>query len=645
MLKSRMEFVDVVFPLNLGPLTYKCPEHLRERAVPGMLVSAPLKNKTINGIISGKSSPSALCPMSSIRYISDIHGESPLLSPPLLKLLTWMSDYYIANMGIVLKNMLPAEAFKKVKARKKQHLEFSVRRSEQSLEQLQEVDEEALVKINESVSKKEYKTFLLHAPTSLYEISFLTKILQSHKGVIILVPEIVYVNHTAPLIREIAGERLCILHSGLSRGERSDTCGKIFSGQCSIVLGTRTALFAPLKNVSLIVVMQEHSSSYKPEEALRYNGRDIAVMRGYLEKATVVLSSICPSIESIYNAKRNKYILMRPDVVIRRPTIKIVDMHCEKQISPNLSKTVVDAAMSSIRKNERIMFVINRKGYSMLTCSECDYTETCDKCGIPLVFHKDDKSLRCHYCGFKSLPPDKCKRCGSFNVKLMGAGIQRIEEDIKRYLNIEPVRLDSDRIKRKIKPDELSEIIKEGNMVLGTKLLTGRLHGAGEFGMAAVLNADIYLNLPDFRSIEKAYQEISVIADKIKPGGRLYIQTRMPGNYLFSFVKNNDYYAFCEDELSRRKAVVYPPYSKLAIITFTGMDYDENKIRDTVKRLLANDEGLEILGPSSFSRRGKTEHIILLKSASKSRLHSSVKEFLSLFEGHKNLKVGIAIDP
>jgi len=636
-----MEFIDVIFPLNLGPLTYKCPVHLIDKAHPGMLVSAPLKNQTAKGIILSKSSPSTRYTLPAVRYISEIHGESPLLEPPLLKLLDWMADYYLANKGLVLKNILPKEAFKKVRSRGTCKPE---KIKEKAFDPL-DIDENTLCRIKESSSKKEYKTFLLHAPTSLYEVSFLIKILQLHKNAIILLPEITYINHIAPFIREeIAGERLCIIHSGLSKGQRSDAIEKILSGECSVVLGTRTAIFAPLKKVSLIAVMQEHSSSYKTEDGLRYNARDSAVMRGYLEKATVVLSSICPSIESIYNVKRNKYVLLMPDTVIRRPMIKVVNMHHEKQSSPDLSRIVIDATTSSIKKNERIMFVINRKGYSMLICKECNYTETCDKCNIPLIFHKDDKSLRCHYCGFRSSPPDKCKRCGSFDVELIGTGIQRTEENIKKLFNINPVRLDSDSIKKKARPDDLSEIIKGGKIILGTKLLTKRLY-VQEFGMAAVLNVDIYLNQPDFRSAEKTYQEMSSIADKIKPDGRLFIQTRIPQNYFFKFIKNYDYPAFCEEELSRRKAISYPPFSRLAIITFRGRGYDDDKVRTTIKRLLTDNEDLEVLGPSSSIKKGQIEYNLLLKTTLKNKLHSFAKEILRLFGGYKNLKVSIAIDP
>ncbi len=629
-----MEFIDVLFPINLGPLTYRCPLHLIDRAIPGMLVSAPLKKKITKGLILGRST----CPATNeIKDIIEIHGESPLIGEPLLQLLDWMADYYLASKGLVLKNMLPGEAFIRVKPRKgssrqKIHPDIS----------LLDVDEKILSGIKASISEKEYRTFLIHAPTSSHELSCLMKIVEWHKGVIILVPEIAHINHIVPVIRELAGERLCILHGRLSKGRRSEAIEKILSGEGNIVLGTRSAIFAPLKSVSMIAVMHEHNSSYKQEDGLRYNGRDIAVMRGYLEKSTVVLSSICPSIESFYNAKRGKYTLIRPDISVKRPRIKIVDLRHEKRLGPNLSKTVIDASAACIKKDERAMFLINRRGYSMLQCRDCSHIETCQKCNIPLIFHKEDKSLRCHYCGSISTVSDICRRCSSFSIELIGGGTQRIEEDIKKLLGIEPVRLDSDKIRKKVELEGIHEMIRAEAIIIGTKLLTKRIFETGEFAMAAVLNTDMNLHLPDFRSTEKTYHELLSVSEKIRSDGKLFIQTWMPQNYLFRFIKNYDYSGFCDEELARRKKMSYPPYSKLAIITFKGRDYDDEKVRGVVKRMA----DLEILGPSlSFSKKGQKEYTLLLKTPSKKKLHSAVMEFLKMFEGYKDLKVSVAIDP
>ncbi len=645
-----MELVDIIFPLNLKPLTYKCPPHLLHKARAGMLVSAPLKKQITKGIVLGKSSrPES----EGIKLISDIYGESPLLTPALLKLLDWMAEYYISNKGLVLKTMLPKEAFKRVKSRTKKLSAVSCQLSEQMLKQLYKIDRNMLSNIYESISKKEYRTFLLHAPASLYEISFVSKILEQAKSAIILVPEIVHISHVLPFIKETAGERLCALHSGLSSGERSETMEKIISGQCNVVLGTRMAVFAPLKNVSLISVMHEHSSSYRTEEGLRFNARDVAVMRGYLEKAAVVLSSVCPPIESVYNSNRGKYTLISPDVYSQshrleteHPKIRILNMRNERQPAPNLSKTVINEALSSIRKNEKIMFVINRKGYSMLTCKECGCTETCGKCSIPLMFYKGDKSLRCHYCGAISGSPEKCRRCGGFSLEPTGSGIERVEENIKKVFDIEPLRIDSNMLKRKRIPEDLSDITEGKPIILGTKLLTKRLHSSEKLGMAAVLNADSYLNQPDFRSAERTFHEMYGIADKIKPGGSLFIQTRMPQNYIFRHLKNYDYASFCDEELEKRKEMLYPPFSKLALITFNGRDCDAVRTEKAIREILSGNKALEVLGPSVMpTKKGGKEYSLLFKAVSKKNLHSSVKRFLELLGSYKCLNVKIAIDP
>lgn len=637
-LKSDMELFDVVFPQNIKPLTYRCPVQLIEKIKPGMFVSAPLKNKLTQGLILNKSQTSVT---EHIKDIHDVHGESPVFEPPMLELLSWMSDYYLASKGLILKNMLPREAFKKVRTRKSIKAEKEKNKSFDLLE----IHEDVMGRVKQNIATREYKTFLLHAPSSLYEISFLAKILAQDKSSIILVPEIIHIDAIAPILQGRAGERLCIMHSGLSKGQRSEVIEKIISGRCNIVLGTRSAVFAPLRNVSLIAVLNEHSDSYRQEEGLRYNARDIAVMRGFLEKATVVLSSVCPAIESFYNVRRNKYELIKTDINIQKPLIRIVDVRTERRPVAGFSKAVLDSAKSCIKNNEQAMFVINKRGHSSLLCTECNHIEKCNKCEVPLVFHANDKSLRCHYCGYKSSTPDTCKRCGGFKLELIGKGIQRVEEDLKKILGITPVRLDSDVIKKKAGADDLSEVIKGEAIILGTKLMTKRLLSSERFGMAAVLNIDISLSLPDFRAIEKAYQEIVSIAEKVKPNGRLFIQTRMPENYLFRFLKNYDYAKFVNEELRMRKEMSYPPFSKISTVTLKGKGYNENKVKNAVRKISADKDVIEILGPSpSAGKKKLAEHCLLFRAPAKMRIQPFLKEFLKEFEKDKDLKIGITID-
>lgn len=640
MIEFHMEYFDVLFPINLGPLTYRCHEAISEIAKPGMIVSAPLKNRTAKGIIVGKS---LTVPPVGVKDIRRINSDVPVLSSNMINLLIWMSEYYLAEQGLVLKNMLPKEAFTKVKQRKTKTKQSTYYYPLNIIN----IDDSTVSGLIDSINKNTYSTFLLHAPSSAYEYSFLIKILAGINNAILLFPEVSLVNNVYPLLSERFGERVCIFHSGLSSGKRSEAIERILSGHSDIVVGTRSAVFAPLKKVSFIAVLHEHSGSYKQESGLCYSGRDVAVKRGYFEGATVLLSSVCPSIGSLYNCSTGKYNLMDPADDIKKPKIRVMDMRHEKLLKPYLSKKVVNASLRYIKNNNKVMFVINRRGYStLLQCMDCNYIEECPDCRIPLVFHKQDMSIRCHYCGYiVSAVPDRCSKCKGYSIKLLGAGTQRIQEDIEELIGIKTLRLDSDRSQKRLEIEELigDAFRDESRIIIGTKLMTKRLGIVGEFSMAAILNTDLFLNLPDFRSAEKTFQEISLIIDKIEPCGEVFIQTRMPQHYLFKYLRNYDYSSFFKEELHRRKSLRYPPYSRLVIIKFITE-------RDLSKELLEiigrTDKDVEILGPLlSKNTRSRREIRLLLRSSMQEMLHSTARIFIDAFKDSKDVKVKIDVDP
>ncbi len=639
MIEFYMEFFDVLFPINLGPLTYRWNEALSDIVKPGMIVSAPLKNKTTKGIIMGKS---LVVPSGDVKDIQKFHGDAPVLSGNMINLIKWMSEYYLTEPGIVLKNMLPKEAFTRVIKRNtkaKQTPDYPLN--------IINIDNSIMAGFIESINKNVYRTFLFHTPSSIYEYSFLTKILTGIESAIILLPEVSLINSLYPLLNKSFGERVCLFHSGLSKGKRSESIERILSGHSDIVLGTRSAIFAPMKKVSLIAVLHEHSCSYKQEGGLHYSGRDVAVMRGYFERTTVLLSSICPSIESLYNCKSGKYTLLKALDDIKNPRVRIIDMRYEKLLKPYLSKTVIDASKRYIKNGKKVMFVINRRGYStLLQCADCNHIEECPDCGIPLVFHKQDMSMKCHYCGYIiSQIPESCSRCKGYNLKLLGAGTQRVQEDIEELIGIKTLRLDSDRAQKRSEIEELigAAFRNDGRIIVGTKLLTRRLGITGGFSMAAILNTDLFLNLPDFRSAEKTYQEISSITDKIEPHGEIFIQTRMPQNYLYKYLKNYDYTSFFTEELNRRKALLYPPYSKLLLIKFIS----KNNISKELSKIIGKiNEEVEILGPSmSKNTQGKNEFRLLLKSSIREKLHSVARTFMESFKDSKEVMIRVDVDP
>ncbi len=638
MIKFFMDLLDVLFPVNLGPLTYRCPADLSDKAEPGMIVSAPLKNKVTKGIITGRSSKILSREM---KEIVAVYGESPVLSGNMLHLLRWMSEYYLTEQGSVLKNMLPREAFTKIKQKKTKLQQPSRRPSS-----LMNINDRSVSRILDSVKQNNYETFLLHAPSSVYEYSYIMQILAGIKNAILLVPEVSLITNLCLLLEERFGERVCLFHSGLSGGKRSEAIEKILSGHSDIVIGTRSAIFTPLRQVSFIAVLHEHSSSYKQEDGLRYHGRDVAVMRAYLERATILLSSTCPSFESLYNCRKGKYTLLEPEADTKEPRIRMIDMRYEKLLNPYLSRKVIDAATKYIAKGNKVMFVINRRGYStLLQCADCNYIEECPDCKVPLVFHKQDLLVKCHYCGYITQVAERCSRCKGHHIELLGAGTQRAQEDIENLLGIKTLRFDSDTSRKRSEIESLigAAYSDDVRIIVGTKIMTKRLGTGSGFSMAAILNTDLFLHIPDFRSTEKAYQEIMSIRDRIVAPGEIFIQTRMPRNSFFQCVKNNDYLAFFKEELHRRKSLYYPPYTRLLLIRFISKN-DISRELSAMQRETHKD--VEILGPSlSKNKQGKYEFKLLLKSSVRGALHSVARTFLEAYRECKEVKIIIDVDP
>lgn len=634
MVKSLMDFFDVVFPLNIGPLTYGWPSD-RGPIFPGMLVRAPVKKNVQHGIVLRRATSP---PTRSIKEILDIVLDKPIISDSLLHLLKWMADYYLVTEGLALKSILPVAAFEKTSSNK--HKESF--KSYKSSFIAHPVDRTIVSIIRESIPKKEYETYLLQPPTLMHEISYILDIINGISNVVILVPEMAYIEEVSSALRELVGERLTILHGKLSRAQKRNAFQRIISGDSDIVLGTRLAVFAPLKSLSLMAVLQEQNRSYKNLEGLRYHGRDAAVMRGYIEKTTVVLSSPCPSLESFYNTTIGKYFLLKPDTKIRRPKVEVINMKTARKITPHLSKRAIDAEAACIKRKENALFLVNRKGYSIIQCVECNYIETCPECSIPLVYHKDKKFLKCHYCGHTLDLAETCKRCKGSHFEMIGAGTQRIAAEIEKHLNTKPLLLDKDVLKDNSVLKGLNDIALGEEMIVGTKVIMRRLSHKESFNLCVFLNPDMNLLFPDFRAAELLFQEIFGISEYIKPDGLLLIQTKIPENYIFKYIKTNNLQGFLREELSMRRSLSYPPFSKMILITFTSRADVENGLKNA---LTLNEERVEIIGPAKTIKRGTKVWKLLLKSPSRERLHGYAKNILKNLKKEKRLKIVADVDP
>lgn len=629
-----MRYFDVVFPLNLSPLTYRCPKAYEHMAQPGMIVSAPLKNKIMKGILLERKDP---LPKGRLKYFSELHGESAVLSTGLLKLLRWLSEYYLTTEGSILMQSFPRELFEKIRM-KKTKKDISLYGSIDFMP----ISGNDITDITESFVFTTFRTFLIHAPSQLFSYSLLPIFLKKKKNTIILLPEVSLANLVFNSLKNYFEENICILHGDISRGRRSAYLEGILSGKYTIIVGTRSALFAPLHNIRSIIVLNEHSSSYKLEEGVRYNLRDVAVMRGFLEGAPVYLLSATPSIASYSNTLNGKYALLKPSYRPKRPRIKIIDMRFEKAVKQIFSRSVYVASRNRIKEGKRVIFVINRRGYTTLFhCQECDHIESCTQCNIPLVLHKTDASLKCHYCGLSRMVPDRCRRCSSYHIELLGAGTQKVQEVLYEALGVKSIRLDSDTTKKRTGMQNFLQIASSDSskVLVGTKMITKRMGVADTFSLAVVLNADSYLNVPDFRAHEKAFMEFHSLMEHIDSKGEIIIQTRCPHSPLFKHFRAGDYEAFVKEELVIRKELNYPPHSRLLKIILPENGAIADKI---IKSIHTSHEDVEVLGPTE--QRGAkraSELVVMLKARDRQTLNRAMQSLLS---HHTMLKNIIKVD-
>jgi primosomal protein N' (replication factor Y) len=321
-------------------------------------------------------------------------------------------------------------------------------------------------------------------------------------------------------------------------------------------------------------------------------------------------------------------------------------MRFAKLAKPYISQKIINASRKYLEGKKKILFIVNRRGYAtLLLCKECGYREECAVCRIPLVFHKQSMMLQCHYCGGSSNLPSVCKRCGCHNIEMLGYGTQKVQEDMEELLAIKTVRVDSD--KKHKRPEELQSngMVPEesARILVGTKLMTGKLRPSSGYMVGAFLNPDLSLHIPDFRSAERTFQEIMSVADKIEPAGELFVQTRMPQEPIFKYVKSYSYSLFCKEELQKRKVLRYPPYARLLLIKFLSSKDISNEI---LEKLSGVDEGVQVLGPAcSRQPRGTYVAKLLLKSSERGLLHETARKMLGAFQGKRDIVIRFDMDP
>jgi primosomal protein N' (replication factor Y) len=525
---------------------------------------------------------------------------------------------------------------------------------------------EALGKIGEAVGSRKFAGLLLHGitgsgKTAVY-LACMREVLEQGRSSILLVPEIGLTPAVAADLHQVFGDEVAILHSGLSDAERAEQWHRIRRGEARVVAGTRSAVFAPVGDLALIIVDEEQDSSYKQEETPRYHARDVAVMRAKMAGAVAVLGSATPSLESYYNAKKDKYALVElPDRVEMRPLpeVEIVDMRQEFQETGQeqvISRKLAEEIRERLEKKEQVMVLLNRRGYSpVVLCRACGKTLQCKNCAVSMTHHKRERKMECHYCGHVEHIPDKCAHCGSEYVYFVGTGSEKLEELLHGMFPQARIgRLDRDTVRGREDFEHALNALNEGalDMLVGTQMIA-KGHDIHGVTLVGVVGADMALGLPDFRAAERTFQLLTQVAGRAGRGqspGKVVLQTYFQEHYAVQFAARHDFAGFYEKELQFRAWMHYPPYSAIANVLIRSEKLDEAlKWSGELGRWFekTRHEGIRVLGPAAAPitrlKRDYRYHFIL-KSPSREKMNALLRAMLAEVAARKIPRTQVIVD-
>jgi len=527
----------------------------------------------------------------------------------------------------------------------------------------------ALGEIRACLDAKRFSPCLLHGvtgsgKTEVY-LQAIADVLKDEGGAIYLVPEIAL---TAQLLARICGRfperEIAVLHSGVSRSARYDQWKRIRRGEVRVVVGARSALFAPVRNLRLVIVDEEHDPSYKQDDRLRYNARDLALVRGRLSQATVLLGSATPAIQSYFHAAEGRYRLLNlPGRIDDRqlPTVEVVDLRTardEQGRTPLLSGPLVAAIRETLADGKQALLFLNRRGFhTFLICPACGHVFSCPNCEIALTHHAAAGVLKCHHCDFAAPADPLCPKCRQ-PVRSHGAGTERVEEEARRFFpEARIARMDSDTTSRKGEAERILRGLdrREIDILVGTQMIT-KGHDFPEIILVGVVAADASLNIPDFRAAERTFQILTQVSGRGGRGdrpGRVVIQTFNPGNYAITRAMKHDYKGFYSDELPLRRQLGYPPFSRLIGFHFSSLKKEgEKAVREIGREARELARGLaggsaDVIGPaeSPLARlRGRYRWQLLLRGKESGPLHVLAQRLME--KARRNgLKIQVDVDP
>lgn len=654
------------------PFTYIIPPDLEKGIKIGQRVEVPFgRRKAIGYVVAFIAKPA----WKELKPISNILGEAPLLDSRMLRLTRQVADYYCVSWGEAIEAAYPAN----IRKRKKPIIEKEIaglapqdidRAKTEEKITLTSAQQEAVDIVTESLKKTEHQVFLLYGVTASGKTEVYLRAIEyalaQGKTSIVLVPEIALTPQTIERFRKRFGEKVALMHSRLLTGEKAQYWRMLRDGDARIVIGARSAVFAPVSNLGLIVIDEEHEPSYKQKDtAPRYHAREVAILRAKPERAVVILGSATPSLESFYNAQKGKYVLLSlPERVTERdlPKVSIVDMREEIKMRRkriNILSRPLELGLEKIldRKEQAILF-LNRRGFStFISCVKCGYAARCKRCQVCLTYHYADKTLVCHYCNYKVAPPEICPQCNSGYLNYFGIGTEKVESELHRlFPQARIARMDTDTTTARDAHTKILHAFQEGeiDILVGTQMVAKGLDFP-RVGLVGVVCADTALNHPDFRSAERTFNLLTQVGGRAGRGateGKVIIQTYVPQHYAILFSIAHDYKQFYQQELTSRQALGLPPFNHLVNLTLSGYN-DERVYAAACNLCLCLQQknvgrGIQLLGPAPAAVpkvRGRFYWNILLKGKTVKKLTGLIKEVSKCYTKYQGIPLTIDVDP
>ena len=651
-----MQITEVAIPVPLhNTFDYLC----KEKVGIGSRVKVPFGNKKVTGIVLSHKDKSSF---TKLKEIEEIIDHEALLSEEILKFLSWSANYYHHPIGEVLSNAIPKNLRNGKPAVIKKPIEVDDKVSSSELEHTSEQNL-AITEVLKGSSK--FNGFLLHGvtgsgKTEVY-LSITEQLLKKGKQVLVLVPEIGLTPQMISRFEQRIDGRVVAVHSQLNETQKQDAYLLAKDGDAKVILGTRSAIFTPIPNLGLVIVDEEHDGSFKQQSSFRYSARDLSFMRAKFANVPLILGTATPSLETLKNVLEKKLIRLtltsRPGVAIM-PSVDLIDMR--SQSSEPLSKPLIARIEHHLSENKQVMLFINRRGYApVYYCTQCDWQSECTSCDSKLVYHRGINRLKCHHCGLEKSPESSCPSCSSQELKILGYGTERLEENLESFFpGIEVIRIDRDTTRKKKAFSAHLKKINSGMpcIIVGTQMLA-KGHDFSNLAFVGILDVDVGLMSADFRATEHLAQllvQVSGRCGRDKYKGEVNIQTRYPNHPIFKYIKDSQYVEYAKTLLSERKETKLPPFAHQALICANAKNKNlaENFLTE-VAQLINNIEieSVEIWGPvpGVIERRSNYYYFNLyLQSEDRGQLRRLIQTFYQHVESIKvssSVRWFVDIDP